>query len=288
MMIGGELKRCRGRAEDGGMDESGGSGAGGQRGTGDGTVVRWHGRTKSVILTYPTIRLRPLIVRAMAHRPLPWPNMPRGFRVVWIDGISAKQIDNRGVAAVICAITTRRSSLPARPPTSTTAMSLYGGIKFSTKNLEDEPEQRETPRPADTDAGSLPPSQSRQKQPAAFSSALKFAPRINKKPQKQPAPSAHVTALPLPLNPSTVEGTADIVRSAEPVLHSRSPAAQEENDAQLVFGPDGLPLAKAPAMTIGAKAKGGYRDRLGNDVSGEKKKKKKKVGTVRLPGKAHH
>ncbi|OWZ60169.1 splicing factor 45 [Cryptococcus neoformans c45] len=155
-------------------------------------------------------------------------------------------------------------------------MSLYGGIKFSTKNLENEPEQGETPRPADTDAGSLPPSQSRQKQPAAFSSALKFAPRINKKPQKQPAPSAHVTALPLPLNPSTVEGTADIVRSAEPVLHSRSPAAQEENDAQLVFGPDGLPLAKAPAMTIGAKAKGGYRDRLGNDVSGEKKKKKKK------------
>lgn len=55
---------------------------------------------------------------------------------------------------------------------------------------------------------------------------------------------------------------------------------------QLVFGPDGQPLAMAPAMTIGTKAKGGYRDRLGNDVSGEKKKKKKRVRIVRLPGKA--
>ncbi|XAO23895.1 hypothetical protein I312_102680 [Cryptococcus bacillisporus CA1280] len=155
-------------------------------------------------------------------------------------------------------------------------MSLYGGIKFSTKNPEDEPEQRETPRPPDTGGDALPPHQSRQKQPPAFSSALKFAPRINKKPQKQPVSTAHVNALPLPRNPSTSEGTADIVRSAEPVLHSRSPAAQEENDAQLVFGPDGQPLAMAPAMTIGTKAKGGHRDRLGNDVSGEKKKKKKR------------
>lgn len=160
-------------------------------------------------------------------------------------------------------------------------MSLYGGIKFSTKNPEDEPEQRETPDPPDTGGGALPPTQSKQKQPPAFSSALKFAPRINKKPQKQPVSAAHVNALPLPRNPSTSEGTADIVRSAEPVLHSRSPAAQEENDAQLVFGPDGQPLAMAPAMTIGTKAKGGYRDRLGNDVSGEKKKKKKRVRTVR-------
>lgn len=163
-------------------------------------------------------------------------------------------------------------------------MSLYGGIKFSTKNPEDEPEQRETPRQPDTDA--LPPTQSKQKQPPAFSSALKFAPRINKKPQKQPVSTAHVNALPLPRNPSTSEGTAGIVRSAEPLLHSRSPTAQEENGAQLVFGPDGQPLAMAPAMTIGTKAKGGYRDRLGNDVSGEKKKKKKRVRIVRLPGKA--
>jgi hypothetical protein len=51
-------------------------------------------------------------------------------------------------------------------------------------------------------------------------------------------------------------------------------------DEEIILGPDGRPLAKAPAMILSNKGAMNKRDRYGGQAGGEgnKKKKKKKVG----------
>lgn len=107
-----------------------------------------------------------------------------------------------------------------------------------------------------------------------WSAALKFAPRLNKpKPAVAAVRSGTIT-------PTTVY-------SAEPtvVVKSATPAATDVRSEggpkdEVMLGTDGKPLAKAPAMTLGARNSGSgsaiKRERGRDD--GKKKKKKKVSG----------
>ena len=70
----------------------------------------------------------------------------------------------------------------------------------------------------------------------------------------------------------------DIVRSAEPQLFGVS----QQGKAEIVLGPDGRPLAKAPAMLLtSAKGKGKWKGKDGvQPADGKKRKKKKKVSVA--------
>ncbi|KAK8864315.1 hypothetical protein IAR55_001562 [Kwoniella newhampshirensis] len=180
-------------------------------------------------------------------------------------------------------------------------MSLYGGIKFSAAEIQAQADaeaasDRATASTSDSKSGSTSTSTSAPKVAAGYSAALKFAPRIPKpKPTYRPAgfaPISSTSSAPAPASTSYIPPTIndgltnvessgvriDIVRTAEPVLKS-----QEE---EVVLGPDGLPLAKAPAMTLaagGQKGKFGKRDRVGGDGQKKKKKKKKKNQQPLMP-----
>ncbi|WVF71550.1 hypothetical protein IAT40_006358 [Kwoniella sp. CBS 6097] len=185
-------------------------------------------------------------------------------------------------------------------------MSLYGGIKFSlpgssgSGSAKDD-SANQTQSPTGLASGSSTPapaggetSTSNRaglgKSTGEWSAALKFAPRVNKpKPaSSNPASNSRPAGAGfVPVSTSaasdTLQKQADIVRSAEPVLKSTNVPAlgigtgtgtgPAEDEVQ--FGPDGLPLAKAPAMTLNAAGKGAATKR-GKAGDAQKKKKKKK------------
>jgi splicing factor 45 len=97
---------------------------------------------------------------------------------------------------------------------------------------------------------------------AEWSPALKFAPRLNKPKAARPA-----------AGPSTIYSAAPtvVVKHATVEKPTQAVQAVDERDED-ILGPDGKPLARAPAMTLGTSAK---RDRGRTD--GKKKKGKKKV-----------
>nr|ODN88273.1 hypothetical protein L203_02882 [Cryptococcus depauperatus CBS 7841] len=156
-------------------------------------------------------------------------------------------------------------------------MSLYSGIKFSSVNPDQEKEKNTstsnvatTVEAADikstTDSNSNKP-----KTTAEYSSALKFAPRINKKPAKPTAPTFSIPIVQRAAISCATESKPDVIRSAEPVINKSLLQPAEAQDG-IQLGPDGTPLAMAPAMTLAAEAvKEGYKDKIG-----DKKKKKKK------------
>ncbi|OCF36771.1 hypothetical protein I316_01367 [Kwoniella heveanensis BCC8398] len=137
-----------------------------------------------------------------------------------------------------------------------------------------------------------------------WSAALKFAPRVNKpKPTAastsstnnngastsasgfRPAGFAPVSSTSSSLSPGPGPSpgpSADIVRSAEPILKTvnvSTPGATKSTttaEDEVQFGPDGLPLARAPAMTLNAANKGSVAGKRGKAGDGQKKKKKKK------------
>ncbi|WVQ99323.1 hypothetical protein IAU59_006455 [Kwoniella sp. CBS 9459] len=198
-------------------------------------------------------------------------------------------------------------------------MSLYSGIKFSlpsgcSSSAKDDPTSQAAQSPTGSASGSTTPAAggevgSKVKSTGEWSAALKFAPRVNKpKPAASSTTSTARTSgfAPVPGTSSSTSATsstsgvsqpqnlsqkpADIVRSAEPVLKTTtvpppgaaSATASAEDDVQ--FGPDGLPLAKAPAMTLNAASKGlpGKRGKAG-DAQKKKKKKKRKIPQQLMP-----
>ncbi|WVQ80643.1 hypothetical protein IAT38_002748 [Cryptococcus sp. DSM 104549] len=189
-------------------------------------------------------------------------------------------------------------------------MSLYGGIKFSATPSDTDPADPKsaTGAPSSTSSASAPgassnggnPPHKLAKAPVGGSSALKFAPRINKKPaQARPAGTFGAAGA------GQLGEARGIVRSAEPVLHSTSAAAPSHVTAtvhssaavgtappgggedEVILGPDGMPLAKAPAMTLAkGKGKGGSgwkRDRNLGDGQKRRRKKKKRVPEPIMP-----
>ncbi|WVR07130.1 hypothetical protein IAU60_004171 [Kwoniella sp. DSM 27419] len=199
-------------------------------------------------------------------------------------------------------------------------MSLYGGIKFTATGSvippgHDEPSPSESTPSASTSSRTAPddkgkvagPSTASSSKPTVpkpageWSAALKFAPRIPKaKPAIRPvgfsagqtarsstnSASEHASLSPGPGASSQETQThaqgisSGIVRSAEPVLHTPVQSSAED-DVQ--FGPDGMPLARAPAMTLhAAKVSGGKRDRKG-ELQKKRKKKKKRIIEPLMP-----
>ncbi|WRT66274.1 uncharacterized protein IL334_003227 [Kwoniella shivajii] len=198
-------------------------------------------------------------------------------------------------------------------------MSLYGGIKFtSIPNVNGEKqqsnEQSSSQAQAQAQAQSLNQSQASSssssstgthtnepkpqiQKPGEWSAALKFAPRVNK-PKPAPAttrPSGFTSSIASAPTPTTglgsesgvTESRVDTIRSAEPIITiAPTPGAGvglstlEQNEDEIQFGPDGLPLAKAPAMILDTKGK---RGREGDDKKKKKKKKRKNNFQPLLP-----
>ncbi|WWD17386.1 hypothetical protein CI109_101827 [Kwoniella shandongensis] len=176
-------------------------------------------------------------------------------------------------------------------------MSLYSGIKFSASELQAQADAKTasdrnqaststsistSSSTSETKPSSSGPSASAPKAAAGYSAALKFAPRIPK-PKPTTSNARPAGFVPAPLTSignglASASSSVDIVRSAEPILN-----VQQEKEIQ--FGPDGLPLAKAPAMTLAAGQKGkfGKRDRGAGDGQKKKKKKKKKIQQPLMP-----
>ena len=171
-------------------------------------------------------------------------------------------------------------------------MSLYAGIKFNKSQAENDvststdltpitaPAQtlQQTTASASPAVSSPTPESSRPnivKPAGEWSAALKFAPRIPKPKPTTPARPAGFSATTYSAAPTVIEAKADIIRTADPQL-------KVEDD--VVLGPDGKPLAKAPAMTLvaaGAKGNGKKaakreweRQRLMGEGAARKKKKK--------------
>nr|XP_018263166.1 uncharacterized protein I303_04659 [Kwoniella dejecticola CBS 10117]OBR85324.1 hypothetical protein I303_04659 [Kwoniella dejecticola CBS 10117] len=144
------------------------------------------------------------------------------------------------------------------------------------------------------------------KKPGEWSAALKFAPRVNKprpQPSSRPAGFGNGNTTSTSQNASgsgsnspnvseSHKNAPDIIRSAEPTLNVNVnvnvPAggvgvglvgSNSKDEDEVQFGPDGLPLAKAPAMTLAATSKAlpgmGKRGREGDEKKKKKKKKKK-------------
>ncbi len=178
------------------------------------------------------------------------------------------------------------------------AMSLYSGIKFGNGQSDPTVATSATPsssistrvdEPSTSASPSASPANIESSKPALakpageWSTALKFAPRIPKaKPITAPPRPAGFSTTTYSAVPTVIEAKADIVRSAEPQL---------KVEDEVVLGPDGKPLARAPAMTLGAGGekrgpakgkKGAKREwaRGRGPGEGAKKKKKKKVGRL--------
>lgn len=165
-------------------------------------------------------------------------------------------------------------------------MSLYGGIKFAapetvsvpveapTKQKEKEPSGKSAPvfltghvadRPAGPSSITTSAPKPANKVAAGYSAALKFAPRI-----KQPKPAQPSRPIGNYTSASVVERQPDI----RPIgAGSVSAASTNISGDDLVLGADGRPLARAPAMTLGAEGKG---KGIKRDREEEKKRKKKK------------
>jgi len=177
-------------------------------------------------------------------------------------------------------------------------MSLYSGIKFSSGQIDpalsltgDPSSSSSSRNPQDpgTAASTAPSSSNGEssklplvKPAGEWSAALKFAPRIPKsKPTAAPPRPAGFAATTYSAAPTVIEAKADLIRSAEPQL---------KVDDEVVLGPDGKPLARAPAMTLGVGDKRGLKtgkkgakrdwDRERGSGEGRKKKKKKKASCL--------
>ncbi|WWC70292.1 uncharacterized protein I206_104242 [Kwoniella pini CBS 10737] len=182
-------------------------------------------------------------------------------------------------------------------------MSLYGGIKFaSSAPAEEQSNSTNTAGPS-TSSISKPPSGSinatqttasvseakPQQKTGEWSAALKFAPRVNKpKPTTSSRPIGFTTTSTSNSglgsgsnSPTTVsESKIDIIRSAEPTVILSTTGVGlgtgKIDEDEIQFGLDGLPLAKAPAMTLNSKPPPGVkRGREGEEKKKKKKKKKK-------------
>ena len=152
------------------------------------------------------------------------------------------------------------------------AMSLYGGIKFTdaAKAIAGDapsplvakeeasagpPGSKQVASETDSAGPSTGPPSIPHPKPVVQSDVLKFAPRINKaKPMNKPVG----TSIPVYSAPPSISSPGPSSSRPESVP---SKGAEEE---QVVLGPDGRPLAKAPAMTL---------------KPNDRKRKKKKVGT---------
>ncbi|WWC89415.1 uncharacterized protein L201_004339 [Kwoniella dendrophila CBS 6074] len=140
-----------------------------------------------------------------------------------------------------------------------------------------------------------------QKSGGEWSAALKFAPRVkqskptNNNSSSRPIGFSTITSTTSSTNPSSshspiqqnsesgITPKSDIIRSAEPTISTNNGGVGVglgtgpiEDEVQ--FGPDGLPLAKAPAMTLAPKsgAGTGMKGKRGRENDDKKKKKKKK------------
>ncbi|WVW83811.1 hypothetical protein I302_105832 [Kwoniella bestiolae CBS 10118] len=172
-------------------------------------------------------------------------------------------------------------------------MSLYGGIKFASSSGSAPPEEGKpstsTSQPSSstfTSGQGQPPTSTPQPQKTGeWSAALKFAPRVNKpKPLTASRPIGFASTT-TTIASSSSSGTSpivtkskpDIIRSAEPSLTGVGISTGGQNvEDEIQFGADGLPLAKAPAMTLVPKGAGtGKREREGEDKKRKKKKKKR-------------
>ncbi|KAI9639480.1 uncharacterized protein MKK02DRAFT_39779 [Dioszegia hungarica] len=158
-------------------------------------------------------------------------------------------------------------------------MSLYGGIKFTTAELEAaalKDAQAEKPKASAGLSVSNPKPLVKAAKPSA--AILAFAPRVKQaKPSQPTRPLGNYTAAPV------IEKKPDLVRStssgeASPAAYGGievSSKSKAEIEEVVALGQDGRPLARAPAMTLGI-AGGEGKDRgMKRDREEEKRRKKK-------------
>ncbi|TYJ55959.1 hypothetical protein B9479_003344 [Cryptococcus floricola] len=166
-------------------------------------------------------------------------------------------------------------------------MSLYGGIKFTAptapqQQAEEQPSASSTPAStsatSDEPAKTTAPAQHAKTNSAVeTSTALKFAPRINKKSSRPALPASAPVVIPH----IGISSKPDIVRAAEPVLTRSESSGKVNNDKEdeVVLGQDGVPLAQAPSMTLDPKG----RTQAGGGDRKRKNKKRKSQQQPHLP-----
>lgn len=176
-------------------------------------------------------------------------------------------------------------------------MSLFSGIKFSSekaKTLASEHTQANASAPPASDIAATskpavpianplltashapkntavpaPNSASKAASSSVPAALLQFAPR-RPKPQARPASKAVYSAPP----------TSSAVVEAAPVLVVPPPASSTAKKDEVVLGPDGMPVVRAPAMTLAAAQKEKEKKGEGQQQQQQRKRKKKVRGAI--------